>query len=140
MDLDTTHAVTWARETLPATRRVPTTRGQHWLYLGTMPSANAVRPGADIKSRMAYARWLGCGTATMTALPSPSAPWRDEKKPPRPARGWLLLPPHPPGTRPPGHRGTRTPAGTHTGGAAVSSPAVLLAANLDAVTAAPKGA
>jgi len=69
VDLDSATAVAWARETLPATRTVPTTRGEHWLYLGTTRSANAVRPGVDIKSRMAYARWLGPGTGTMTDLP-----------------------------------------------------------------------
>ncbi|WP_326729935.1 bifunctional DNA primase/polymerase [Streptomyces phaeochromogenes] len=69
VDLDNADAVTWARETLPATRTVPTTRGEHWLYQGAMPSANAVRPGVDIKSTMAYARWLGPGTGAMTALP-----------------------------------------------------------------------
>ncbi|MFE2450160.1 bifunctional DNA primase/polymerase [[Kitasatospora] papulosa] len=69
VDLDDADAITWAREGLPATRIVPTTRGEHWIYRGTMQSANAVRPGMDIKSSMAYARWLGPGTGTMTALP-----------------------------------------------------------------------
>jgi hypothetical protein len=69
VDLDKAAAVAWARETLPATRIVLTTRGEHWLYLGAMPSHNAVHPGVDIKSLMAYARWLGPGTGTMTALP-----------------------------------------------------------------------
>lgn len=69
VDLDHPAAITWARETLPATRTVPTTRGEHWLYQGATQSANAVRPGVDIKSTMAYARWLGPGTGTMTALP-----------------------------------------------------------------------
>ncbi|MFP3989342.1 bifunctional DNA primase/polymerase [Streptomyces sp. E11-3] len=69
VDLDNTDAITWARENLPATQTVPTTRGEHWLYLGAMQSANAVRPGVDIKSTMAYARWLGPGTGTMTTLP-----------------------------------------------------------------------
>lgn len=69
LDLDTTDAVTWARQTLPATRTVPTTRGKHWIYLGAMRSANAVRPGVDIKSTMQYARWLGPGTGTMAPLP-----------------------------------------------------------------------
>ncbi|MGI5513769.1 bifunctional DNA primase/polymerase [Streptomyces sp. CA-106131] len=73
VDLDNADAIAWARETLPATQTVPTTRGEHWLYLGAMQSANAVRPGVDIKSTMAYARWLGpgtgTGTGTMTALP-----------------------------------------------------------------------
>ncbi|WP_431771936.1 bifunctional DNA primase/polymerase [Streptomyces cucumeris] len=70
VDLDNHHAIEWARQTLPATRTVPTTRGEHWLYLGAMQSANEVRPGVDIKSRMAYARWLGPGTGTMVDLPS----------------------------------------------------------------------
>ncbi|WP_328893725.1 bifunctional DNA primase/polymerase [Streptomyces sp. NBC_00236] len=69
VDLDDPQAVAWARETLPATRTVPTTRGEHWIYLGTMRSANAVRSGVDIKSEMQYARWLGPGTGTMTRLP-----------------------------------------------------------------------
>ncbi|MFI6765626.1 bifunctional DNA primase/polymerase [Streptomyces sp. NPDC050355] len=70
LDLDNPAAVTWARQILPATRTVPTTRGEHWIYLGTMPSANRVRPGVDIKSRAVYARWLGPGTGALTDLPS----------------------------------------------------------------------
>ncbi|MFC8284661.1 bifunctional DNA primase/polymerase [Streptomyces cyaneofuscatus] len=69
VDLDHADAVDWARRTLPVTRTVPTTRGEHWIYRGAMPSANAVRPGVDIKSTMVYARWLGPGTGTMTTLP-----------------------------------------------------------------------
>ncbi|QDO01110.1 DNA primase [Streptomyces sp. S1A1-8] len=69
VDLDSTEATAWARASLPATRIVPTTRGEHWLYQGVMPSANAVRPGVDIKSTMAYARWLGPGTGAIMALP-----------------------------------------------------------------------
>ncbi|WP_329218966.1 DNA primase [Streptomyces sp. NBC_01485] len=69
VDLDTPAAVAWARESLPATRTVPTTRGEHWLYRGVMRSANAVRPGVDVKSLMQYARWLGPGTGRMTMLP-----------------------------------------------------------------------
>ncbi|MEU0991051.1 bifunctional DNA primase/polymerase [Streptomyces sp. NPDC005953] len=69
VDLDHPQAVAWARETLPATRTVPTTRGEHWIYQGSMQSANAVRDGIDIKSAMQYARWLGPGTGTMTTLP-----------------------------------------------------------------------
>ena len=69
VDLDNADAIAWASENLPTTQVVPTTRGEHWLYLGRMQSANAVRPGVDIKSTMAYARWLGFGTGTMTALP-----------------------------------------------------------------------
>ena len=70
VDLDDADAVTWARGALPPTRTVPTTRGEHWIYRGTMPSANRVRPGVDIKSRMAYARWLGHGTGTIAELPA----------------------------------------------------------------------
>ncbi|WP_329370191.1 bifunctional DNA primase/polymerase [Streptomyces sp. NBC_00669] len=69
VDLDHADAITWARAHLPVTRTVRTTRGEHWLYRGTMQSANGVRNGVDIKSTMAYARWLGPGTGTLTALP-----------------------------------------------------------------------
>lgn len=69
VDLDHADAIAWARRELPATRTVPTTRGEHWIYLGAMPSANGVRSGIDVKSAMQYARWLGPGTGTMTPLP-----------------------------------------------------------------------
>ncbi|WP_385622978.1 bifunctional DNA primase/polymerase [Streptomyces sp. P8-A8] len=69
VDLDNADAVAWARQSLPATRTVPTTRGEHWIYRGAMRSVNGVREGVDLKSTMAYARWLGPGTGTMTALP-----------------------------------------------------------------------
>jgi hypothetical protein len=69
VDLDNADAITWAHENLPTTQTVPTTRGEHWLYLGRMQSANAVRPGVDIKSTRAYARWRGFGTGTMAYLP-----------------------------------------------------------------------
>ncbi|MFD3569695.1 bifunctional DNA primase/polymerase [Streptomyces sp. NPDC058667] len=69
VDLDNADAVTWARAALPHTRTVATTRGEHWIYQGTMRSVNGVRAGVDIKSRMSYARWLGPGTGTMSALP-----------------------------------------------------------------------
>ncbi|GHB69284.1 DNA primase [Streptomyces xanthochromogenes] len=69
VDLDTATALAWARETLPRTRTVPTTRGEHWVYQGAMRSVNGVRAGVDIKSTMAYARWRGHGTGTLTALP-----------------------------------------------------------------------
>ncbi|MFD8550442.1 bifunctional DNA primase/polymerase [Streptomyces fradiae] len=69
VDLDDADAVTWARKHLPATRTVPTTRGEHWIYRGAMTSRNAVRPGVDIKSTMAYARYLGPGAGTMADLP-----------------------------------------------------------------------
>ncbi|MET7714665.1 DNA primase [Streptomyces sp. NPDC005407] len=70
VDLDNAAAVAWARATLPATRTVATTRGEHWIYRGAMPSSNAVRPGVDVKSRTQYARWLGPGTGRMAVLPS----------------------------------------------------------------------
>ncbi|MDK1348049.1 DNA primase [Streptomyces sp. 378] len=69
VDLDDADAIAWARTALPATRTVPTTRGQHWIYRGAMTSRNAVRPGVDIKSSMAYARYLGPGTGHMVDLP-----------------------------------------------------------------------
>ncbi|MDK1343401.1 bifunctional DNA primase/polymerase [Streptomyces sp. 378] len=69
VDLDDASAIAWARATLPATRTVSTTRGEHWIYRGAMTSHNAVRPGVDIKSTMAYARYLGPGVGTMTDLP-----------------------------------------------------------------------
>ncbi len=69
VDLDDAEAIAWARTALPATRTVPTTRGQHWIYRGVMASRNAVRPGVDIKSTMSYARYLGPGAGTLTALP-----------------------------------------------------------------------
>ncbi|MGW1765324.1 bifunctional DNA primase/polymerase [Streptomyces sp. NPDC002073] len=69
VDLDSAEAVDWARRSLPATRTVSSTRGQHWIYLGAMPSANSVRPEVDLKSSMQYSRWLGPGTGTMVRLP-----------------------------------------------------------------------
>ncbi|MEW2546560.1 bifunctional DNA primase/polymerase [Streptomyces sp. NPDC047002] len=69
VDLDNADAIQWATGALPATRRVSTTRGEHWIYRGTMRSLNAARPGVDIKSTMSYARWLTTGTGTVAALP-----------------------------------------------------------------------
>ncbi|MFJ5032079.1 bifunctional DNA primase/polymerase [Streptomyces sp. NPDC088560] len=93
VDLDNADAITWARENLPATQTVPTTRGEHWVYLGPMRSANAVRPGVDIKSTMAYARWLGPGTGTITALPETvRALAVKEPSPVRPAAHALSVP------------------------------------------------
>ncbi|WP_406177162.1 bifunctional DNA primase/polymerase [Streptomyces canus] len=68
IDLDSAAAVDWARATLPRTRVVPTTRGEHWIYQGVMPSSNAVRPGVDVKSLTQYARWLGPGTGRIVPL------------------------------------------------------------------------
>ncbi len=107
VDLDNANAIAWARENLPATQIVPTTRGEHWLYRGAMASANAVRPGVDIKSSMAYARWLGPGTGTITALPE-AVPALAVKEPP-------TLRPAPPATSVPALAGGgecrhRTPA------------------------------
>ncbi|MFJ5843941.1 bifunctional DNA primase/polymerase [Streptomyces sp. NPDC092903] len=89
VDLDNVDAVTWARKALPATRTVPTTRGEHWVYLGAMRSANAVRPGVDIKSHMSYARWLGPGTGTMTRLPTVVCALLEREKT-TPARGEVV--------------------------------------------------
>ncbi|MCZ4125972.1 bifunctional DNA primase/polymerase [Streptomyces sp. H39-S7] len=85
VDLDNPAAIAWARANLPATRTVPTTRGEHWLYQGAMQGANGVRPGVDIKSTMAYARWLGPGTGTMTALPDVVRALTTKPAPARPA-------------------------------------------------------
>ncbi|WP_030417286.1 bifunctional DNA primase/polymerase [Streptomyces sp. NRRL S-1448] len=85
VDLDNAEATAWARGALPATRTVPTTRGEHWIYRGTMRSANGVRDGVDIKSTMSYARWLGPGTGTMTTLPD-AARALAVKKAPSPIR------------------------------------------------------
>lgn len=82
VDLDHADAIAWARRTLPATRTVPTTRGEHWIYQGTMPSANDVLDGVDIKSTMVYTRWLGPGTGTMTALPDTVRALTDRKPSP----------------------------------------------------------
>ncbi|WP_405011003.1 DNA primase [Kitasatospora sp. NBC_01539] len=94
LDLDTHDAVAWAQATLPATRTVPTTRGQHWIYRGVMPSANSVRPGVDIKSHAAYARWLGPGTGTIARLPaSVQALARKEETTPPPPGGRVVSSP-----------------------------------------------
>ncbi|MFE5831615.1 bifunctional DNA primase/polymerase [Streptomyces sp. NPDC056508] len=69
VDLDNQTAIDWARSTLPSTTTVVTTRGEHWIYQGTVRSVNAVREGVDIKSLMSYARWLGPGTGPMTDVP-----------------------------------------------------------------------
>ncbi|MDT7842495.1 bifunctional DNA primase/polymerase [Streptomyces justiciae] len=69
VDLDNPAAIAWARASLPATQTVATTRGEHWIYQGAIQSVNAVREGVDIKSTMSYARYLGPGTGTITALP-----------------------------------------------------------------------
>ncbi|NXY98749.1 bifunctional DNA primase/polymerase [Streptomyces sp. BR123] len=69
VDLDDADAVAWARENLPPTKVVATTRGEHWIYRGAMGSLNGVRKAVDIKSTMVYAQWRGPGTGTMAALP-----------------------------------------------------------------------
>ncbi|MFE5900789.1 bifunctional DNA primase/polymerase [Streptomyces sp. NPDC056488] len=70
VDLDNADAIDWARTVLPPTTTVATTRGEHWIYRGTVRSMNAVRDGVDIKSLMSYARWLGPGAGTMADVPS----------------------------------------------------------------------
>lgn len=93
VDLDDADAIAWARTTLPPTRTVPTTRGEHWIYRGAMASRNAVRPGVDIKSTMAYARYLGPGTGTMADLPDAvRALAVKEPSPARPAPQAVTLP------------------------------------------------
>ncbi|MGW4687705.1 bifunctional DNA primase/polymerase [Streptomyces sp. NPDC004244] len=69
VDLDTPDAVAWARQNLPATKTVATTRGEHWIYRGAMQSANGVREGVDVKSSMVYARWISPGTGPISPLP-----------------------------------------------------------------------
>jgi hypothetical protein len=93
LDLDDAEAVAWARTALPATRTVATTRGEHWIYRGAMPSHNAVRPGVDIKSTMSYARYLGPGTGAETPLPDAvRALAMKEPFPARPAPHGLTVP------------------------------------------------
>ncbi|MFF7388902.1 bifunctional DNA primase/polymerase [Streptomyces scabiei] len=96
VDLDNPAAVQWARSSLPATRTVPTSRGEHWIYRGAMRSVNGVRGGVDIKSLMSYARWLGSGVGAMATLPDavralavkePSTPRRAPQTPTVPLRG-----------------------------------------------------
>ncbi|TSB19452.1 bifunctional DNA primase/polymerase [Streptomyces benahoarensis] len=85
VDLDDDAAVAWARSALPPTRTVVTTRGEHWIYQGAMRSANAVRPGVDIKSAMSYARWRGPGTGvTTTPLPDAVCALLEHEEPTRP--------------------------------------------------------
>ncbi|WP_411132187.1 bifunctional DNA primase/polymerase [Streptomyces sp. 030-HV] len=93
VDLDDADAIAWARGALPATRTVPTTRGEHRIYRGAMRSVNAVRPGVDIKSTMAYARYLGPGTGTMADLPDAvRALAVKEPSPARPAPDAAVVP------------------------------------------------
>jgi hypothetical protein len=93
VDLDDAAAVAWARSALPPTRTVETTRGEHWVYQGVMSSHNAVLPGVDIKSTMAYARYLGPGTGAVTPLPDAvRALAVKEPSPIRPAPHGLTVP------------------------------------------------
>ncbi|MFF8979500.1 bifunctional DNA primase/polymerase [Streptomyces cellulosae] len=102
VDLDNADAVTWARETLPATRTVATTRGEHWIYRGAMTSRNAVRPGVDIKSAMAYARYLGPGSGPLTDLPDTVRTLAAAKPPTTPAAMPAAITPTGEGTCPHG--------------------------------------
>ncbi|MFD5463325.1 DNA primase [Kitasatospora sp. NPDC127059] len=117
VDLDNAHAVTWARTALPATLTVPSTRGEHWVYRGAMASTNAVRPGVDIKSTMAYARWLGYGTGTMAPLPDAVRALVDkEETTPAPANGARVASSPPPTwTRTVGHGCRHTERFINTG-------------------------
>ncbi|MFJ9441948.1 DNA primase [Kitasatospora sp. NPDC101235] len=117
VDLDNAEAVTWARTALPPTLTVTTTRGEHWVYRGAMASANAVRPGVDIKSAMAYARWLGYGAGTMTPLPDAVRALvvkEDATRPPANGARVASSPP-PPWTRTVGHGCRHTDRYVNTG-------------------------
>ncbi|MEV7182692.1 bifunctional DNA primase/polymerase [Kitasatospora sp. NPDC093102] len=116
VDLDNAAAVAWARAALPATLTVPSTRGEHWVYRGAMASANAVRPGIDVKSLMQYARWLGYGTGTMAPLPDTvrALVVKEETSPP-PDRGRLASSPAPTWTRTVGSGCRHTERFIHTG-------------------------
>ncbi|WTO35918.1 bifunctional DNA primase/polymerase [Streptomyces achromogenes] len=93
VDLDDAAAITWARQTLPPTRTVATTRGEHWIYQGTTRSVNGVREGVDIKSAMAYARYLGPGTGDTAPLPDAVRALTAQKPPTvRPALRALTVP------------------------------------------------
>ncbi|MFJ4731798.1 bifunctional DNA primase/polymerase [Streptomyces sp. NPDC088770] len=93
VDLDNPDAIAWASRTLPSTQTVATTRGEHWIYRGTVRSVNGVRDGVDIKSTMAYARWLGPGTGTMAALPDAVGALAVSRlSPPRPAPCAVAVP------------------------------------------------
>ncbi|MEU4099239.1 bifunctional DNA primase/polymerase [Streptomyces tanashiensis] len=93
VDLDNPAAVDWARATLPPTATVPTTRGEHWIYRGAMRSVNGIRAGVDLKSTMAYARWLGPGTGTLAELPAAvRALAEKEPTPARPAPRAVTVP------------------------------------------------
>jgi hypothetical protein len=92
VDLDHADAVSWARTALPPTRTVATTRGEHWIYRGTMRSVNGVRDGVDLKSSMSYARWLGPGTGTMAALPEAVRALAVKTPPVRPAPRVVAVP------------------------------------------------
>ncbi|MFF8834325.1 DNA primase [Streptomyces sp. NPDC015130] len=92
VDLDDADAVTWARNTLPPTTTVTTTRGEHWIYSGTVRSVNGVRQGVDIKSAMSYARWLGPGTGTTAAVPAAVQALVEEKPAARPAPRAVTVP------------------------------------------------
>ncbi|MEU2231870.1 bifunctional DNA primase/polymerase [Streptomyces vietnamensis] len=91
VDLDNPAAVAWAQENLSSTATVATTRGEHWIYRGTMRSVNGVRDGVDIKSLMSYARWLGPGTGTLVELPD-TVRALAEKTPVRPAPRAVTVP------------------------------------------------
>ncbi|MER7579961.1 DNA primase [Kitasatospora sp. NPDC097691] len=116
VDLDNAAAVAWARTALPPTLTVPTTRGEHWVYRGATVSANAVRPGVDIKSAVAYARWLGYGTGVMVPLPDAvrALVVREETTPP-PSGGRVASSPSPPWTRTVGSGCRHTDRYIHTG-------------------------
>ncbi|MFI9118805.1 bifunctional DNA primase/polymerase [Streptomyces bikiniensis] len=92
VDLDNADAVEWARATLPPTTTVATTRGEHWIYSGTVRSVNAVREGVDIKSLMSYARWFGPGVGAIAAVPAAVHALVEQKPAARPAPRPVTVP------------------------------------------------
>ncbi|GAA3104122.1 hypothetical protein GCM10020254_57430 [Streptomyces goshikiensis] len=77
VDLDNAEAIAWAREALPLTKVVATTRGEHWVYRGAMqspptgsgpawtssrpwptPAGTAPAPGPSPLCRTPSRRWL----------------------------------------------------------------------------------
>ncbi|MFF4432011.1 bifunctional DNA primase/polymerase [Streptomyces sp. NPDC001513] len=92
VDLDHADAVAWAHENLPTTRTVATTRGEHWIYQGTMRSVNGVRDGIDLKSTASYTRWRGAGNGTLRPLPDAVRVLADKTPAsPRPAPGTVTV-------------------------------------------------
>ncbi|MER7761384.1 bifunctional DNA primase/polymerase [Streptomyces sp. NPDC097619] len=128
VDLDDAVAIAWARQSLPVTKMVVTTRGEHWIYRGAMQSANAVRPGVDIKSVMQYVRWIDPGTGTMQPLPDVVRALVVKEPVPVPVRNPAVVP--------------RVPASGAAGPCPHRTPAFLergIAMAVQSITGAPSG-